>query len=179
MVCLSGRELRNTTQSLLIMFVFSETHPLFEGLKLAPRILTEPHKVLAEQKAQQEVKVLKESNRLFTLYNDSDRGSLKRLSSESLEKAYKKVFNDPLTEPYRKEAQHRDNLEFRGDDLVSGDPDMSRGTQYVFDESPTVDTGTATGFLVMREDGEIGAIEHPPFPFFDEGQSLMEAGNVV
>ena len=54
------------------MFVFSETHPLFEGLKLAPRILTEPHKVLAEQKAQQEVKVRPEGETVMTFETNSD-----------------------------------------------------------------------------------------------------------
>jgi len=161
------------------MFVLAETRPLFEAFKIAPRVLTQPHKVLAEQKEQQEVKAINEVSEFFQLYNQSEAGSLKRISSKSQEEACKKVFNDPLTEPYRKEAQHRDNLMFRGDDLVSGHPDMSRGAKYAFKESLTLDAGAAVRFLVMREDGEIGGIEHPPFPFFDVGQSEMEAANVV
>ena len=156
------------------MFGLAETHSFFEAYKIAPRGLTQPHKVLAEQKAQQEVKAINEASKFFHLDNQSEGGSLKTISSKSQEEAYKKVFNDPLTELYRKEAQCRDNLMFRGDDLVGGHPDMSRGTKYVFEESSTVDIGAATGFLVMREDGEI-----PPFPFFDVSQSEMEAANVV
>ena len=40
-----------------------------------------------------------------------------------------------MTGPYCKEAQDRDNLMFRGDDPMSGEPAMSRGTKYVFNEA--------------------------------------------
>ena len=36
---------------------------------------------------------------------------------------------------YRKEAQDRDNLISRGDDQIIGNPSMSRGSKYVFDEA--------------------------------------------
>ena len=43
---------------------FSETHAVWQAFRLASRILVEPHKVLAEQKARQEVKAIKQSNKL-------------------------------------------------------------------------------------------------------------------
>ena len=81
------------------------------------------------------------------------------ITSKEKEEVYQQVFNDPMTEPSRKEAQDRDNLRFRGDDPMIGNPSVERGTKYVFDEAQDeLGTGSATGFLVMREDGEIVGI---------------------
>ena len=132
---------------------FSETHAVWQAFRLAPRILVEPHVVLAKQKARQEVKAIKQSNKLI---QELKFPGNKTISENAQEEAYKKVFNDPMTEPYRKEAQDRDNLRFQGDDPIIGNPSMSEGTKYVFDEAQDeLGTGSGTGFLVMREDGEI------------------------
>ena len=44
---------------------FSETHAVWQAFRLAPRILVEPHVVLAKQKARQEVKAIKKSNEIM------------------------------------------------------------------------------------------------------------------
>ena len=90
---------------------FSETHPVWQAFRLASRILVEPHKVLAEQKARQEVKAIKQSNKLI---QELKFPGNKTISENAQEEAYKKVFNDSMTEPYRKEAQDRENLRFQG-----------------------------------------------------------------
>ena len=46
-----------------------------------------------------------------------------------------------MTEPYRKEAQDRDNMRFQGDDPIIGNPSMSEGTKYVFDEAQDEQVG--------------------------------------
>ena len=117
---------------------FSETHAVWQAFRLAPRILVEPHVVLAEQKARQEVKAIKQSNKLI---QELKFPGNKTISENAQEEAYKKVFNDPMTEPYRKEAQDRDNLRFQGDDPIIGNPSMSEGTKYVFDEAQDEQVG--------------------------------------
>ena len=90
---------------------FSETHAVWQAFRLAPRILVEPHVVLAKQKARQEVKAIKQSNKLI---QELKFPGNKTISENAQEEAYKKVFNDSMTEPYRKEAQDRENLRFQG-----------------------------------------------------------------
>ncbi len=62
--------------------------------------------MLSEQIAQQEFKAIKQSNQTTQgLKLPSNRkGHYKQINSNEKEEAYKQVFNDPMTETYRKEA---------------------------------------------------------------------------
>ena len=45
------------------MFVFSETNSFWQAVNITPRVLTRPDQVLAEQKAQQKGKAMKQANK--------------------------------------------------------------------------------------------------------------------
>ena len=74
------------------MAFFIDTNPFWEAVKITPRILTQPHVVLAVQNSQQEINAIKQSNEIIqeSKLPSNREEHYEAINSKEQEEAYRK-----------------------------------------------------------------------------------------